>query len=62
MQSFSLPKKSGPQPFFVYDPHKNRNSKEIRLFYHKIGSTLRVLEERIHHVNWEELYIGLPKE
>ena len=55
-------KEVGAPNAFVCDPHASQKSKEIREFCHKIGSTLRVLEERTQHANRAELYIGLLKE
>ena len=55
-------KEVGAPNCFVCDPHKNQKSKEVREFCHRIGTTLRVLEERTKHANRAELYIGLLKE
>ena len=55
-------KEVGVPNVFVCDPHSAQKSKEVRAFCHKIGSTLRVLEERTQHANRAELYIGLIKE
>ena len=55
-------KEVGVPNAFVCDPHAAQKSKEVRAFCHKIGSTLRVLEERTQHANRAELYIGLIKE
>ena len=55
-------KEVGAPNCFVCDPHKNQKSKEVREFCHRIGTTLRVLEERTQHANRAELYIGLLKE
>ena len=55
-------KEVGAPNCFVCDPHANQKSKEVREFCHKIGSTLRLLEERTQHANRAELYIGLLKE
>ena len=55
-------KEVGAPNAFVCDPHAAQKSKEVRAFCHKIGSTLRVLEERTQHANRAELYIGLIKE
>jgi hypothetical protein len=50
-----------PQAFIV-DPHRSQKSKEVKQFIHRVGSTLRVLEESTQHANRAELYIGLMKE
>ena len=55
-------KEVGTPNCFVYDPHANQKSKEVRDFCHSIGITLRILEERTQHANRAELYIGLLKE
>ncbi|KAL7538844.1 hypothetical protein ACHAXR_009411 [Thalassiosira sp. AJA248-18] len=55
-------KEVGAPNAFVVDPHRAQTSKDVRSFCHKIGSTLRVLEESTQHANRAELYIGLLKE
>ena len=54
-------KEVGAPNCFVCDPHANQKSKEVREFCHKIGTTLRLVEERTQHANRAELYIGLLK-
>ena len=46
----------------IADSHKCHKSKEVRLFCHKIGTTLRVLEGSTQWANRAELYVGLFKE
>ena len=55
-------KEVGVPRALVVDPHKSNKSEKVRSFCHKIGSTLRVLEENTQHVDRAELYIGLLKE
>ena len=55
-------KEVGVPRALVVDPHKSNKSVEVRAFCHKIGSTLRVLEENTQHADRAELYIGLLKE
>ena len=55
-------KEVGAPRAFVVDPHKSNKSAKVRSFCHKIGSTLRVLEENTQHADRAELYIGLLKE
>ena len=47
---------------FILDPSGEQTSNEVRGFCHKIGTTLRILEERTQHADRAELYIGLLKE
>ena len=42
--------------------HKCNKSKEVKLFYHKIDTTLRILEGSTQWANKAELYVGLFKE
>ena len=44
------------------DPHPIQKSKEVRHFFHNIGTTLCLLEESTQWANRSELYIGLFKE
>ena len=55
-------KEVGVPLYLIVDPHKCQKSKEVRQFCHKIGTTLRVLEESTQHADRAELYIGLFKE
>ena len=55
-------KEVGVPNCFVCDPQANQKSKEVRDFCHRIGTTLRILEERTQHANRSELYIGILKE
>jgi len=55
-------KEVGVPSTFVADPHPNTTDKKVRDFCHKIGSTLRILEENTQHADRAELYIGLLKE
>ena len=47
---------------FILDPSGEQMSNEVRAFCHKIGTTLRILEELTQHVDRAELYIGVFKE
>ena len=55
-------KEVGVPLYLIIDPHKCQNSKGVRQFCHKIGTTLGVLEESTQHADRAELYIGLFKE
>ena len=55
-------KEVGAPNAFVCDPHANQTSQQVRDFCHKIGSTLRVLEQGTQASNRAELYVGLIKE
>ena len=46
----------------IPDSHKCNKSKEVKLFCHKIGTTLRILEGSTQWANRAELYVGLFKE
>ena len=48
--------------YLIVHPHKCQKSKEVWQFLHKIGTTIRVLEESTQHEDCAELYIGLFKE
>ena len=48
--------------YLITDPHPSQKSKEVKQFCHKIGTTLRLLEESTQWANKSELYIGLYKE
>jgi hypothetical protein len=55
-------KEVGAPNAFVCDPHRSQKDTKVRQFCNKIGTTLRILEERTQHANRAELYIGLLKE
>ena len=55
-------KEVGAPNAFVCDPHQSNTEKGVRQFCNKIGTTLRILEERTQHANRAELFIGLMKE
>eukprot|EP00970_Alexandrium_tamarense_P013767 scaffold3678_cov106-Alexandrium_tamarense.AAC.1 len=55
-------KEVGVPQALIVDPHRAQTSKEVQQFCHKIGTTLRVLEESTQFANRAELYIGLMKE
>ena len=55
-------KEVGVPNAFMLDPSGEQTSNEVRAFCHKIGTTLRILEERTQHADRAELYIGLLKE
>ena len=55
-------KEVGVPEAIIVDPHQAQKSNEVRQFCHKIGTTLRILEESTQHANRAELYIGLIKE
>ena len=55
-------KEVGVPEAIIADSHKCHKSKEVRLFCHKIGTTLRVLEGSTQWANRAELYVGLFKE
>ena len=42
----------------IADRHPIQKSKEVRHFYHRIGTTLRLLKESTQWENKSELYIG----
>ena len=55
-------KEVGAPYILVADPHKSHASKEVMDFCNKIGTTLRLLEQKTQWVNRAELYVGLTKE
>ena len=55
-------KEVGAPKILVLDPHPTQKKKEVQNFCHKIGTTLRVLENETQWANRAELYIGLIKE
>ncbi len=55
-------KEVGVPEYLIADPARAQKSKEVVQFCHKIGTTLRILEEGTQHANRAELYVGLMKE
>ena len=55
-------KEVGVPEAIIADSHKCHKSKEVRQFFHKIGTTLRVLKGSTQWANRAELYVGLFKE
>ena len=55
-------KEVGVPEAIIVDSHKCHKSKEVRQFYHEIGTTLRVLEGLTQWANRSELYVTLFKE
>ena len=55
-------KEVGVPIYLIADPHPSQKSKDMCQFCHKIGTTLRLLEELTQLANRSELYIGLFKE
>ena len=55
-------KEIGAPDVFVCDADRAQISDEVKQFLHKIGSSLRILEEGTPWANRAELYIGLLKE
>ena len=55
-------KEFGAPDIMVANPHKSHASKEVMDFCNKIGTTLRLLEQKTKWVNRAELYVGLMKE
>ena len=47
---------------FILDPSGEKTSDVVHTLCQKIGTTLRILEERTQHADRAELYIGLLKE
>ena len=52
----------GVPDILVADPHCSNESKEVKAFCTKIGTTLRLLENNTQWVNCAELYVGIMKE
>ena len=46
----------------VADPHCLNKSKEVKAFFKKIGTTLRLLDQNTQWSNRAELYVGIIKE
>ena len=55
-------KEVGVHEAIIADSHKCTKSKEVKLFCHNIGITLRILEGSTQWANISELYVGLFKE
>ena len=55
-------KEVGVPMYLISNLHPSQKSKEVRQFCHKIGTTLRLLEESTQWANQSEIYIGLFKE
>ena len=47
---------------FIIDLLREQTLAVVYAFCHKIGTKLRILEERTQHADRDELYIGLLKE
>ena len=47
---------------FILDPSGEKTLAVVFAFFHKIGTTLRIIEERNHNEDRAKLYIGLLKE
>ena len=54
-------KEVGAPDILVADPQKSHASKEVMYFCNKIGTTLRLLEQKTQWANCAELYVGLMK-
>ena len=52
----------GAPKILVLDPHSTQKNREVKDFFNKIGTTLKVLENKTQCANRAELYIGLMKE
>ena len=55
-------KEFGVPNAFILNSFGEQTSNFVCAFCHKIGTTLRILEERNQHADRAELYIGLLKE
>ena len=55
-------KEVGVPLYLITDPHPIQKSKEVRQFCHKIGTTIRLLEEYMKWSNLSKLYIGSFKQ
>ena len=55
-------KEVGVPEVIIADSHMCHKSKEVKLFCHKIGTTLRILEWSTQCANRAELYVGPFKE
>ena len=52
-------KEVGVPESIIVDSHNCNKSKEVKLFCHNIGTTLKVLEGSTQWANKSELYVGL---
>ena len=52
----------GAPEILVVDLHPSNESKEVKAFCNKIGTTLCLLEQKAQWENRAELYVGLLKE
>ena len=52
----------GAPEILVADPYPSNKSREVKEICNKIGTTLRLLEQKIQWENRAELYVGLLKE
>ena len=52
----------GAPEILVCDPHPSKKSFEVKDFFNKIGTTLKLLEQGTQWENCAELYVGLVKE
>ena len=55
-------KEIGVTEAIISDSHKCKKSKEVKLFFNKIGTTLRILEVSTQWANKAGLYVGLFNE
>ena len=55
-------KEIGAPVDIIFDAAEGKTSGALREFFHKIGTTLQVLEEGPPWTNKAELYIGILKE
>ncbi|EJK65892.1 hypothetical protein THAOC_13210, partial [Thalassiosira oceanica] len=60
LRAFS--KEVGAPDILVCDPHPTQKSKDVHDYCNKIGTRLRVLEERTQWADLAELYIGILKD
>ena len=54
-------KEVGVPEYLIADPARAQKSREVVDFCHKIGTTLRLLEESTQWANYAELYFRLIK-
>ena len=55
-------KEIGAPSSLVCDPSGGQRSNEVKQFCHKVGTTLRFIEESAQWANRAGLYIGISKE
>ena len=58
----NIVKEVGVPEAIIVDSQKCNKSKEVKLFCHKIGTTLRILDGSTQWSNKAKLYVGLFKE